>query len=78
MSETTRVYFNGVGLDAPSGVTVLEALEIAKQSEADAVRLGERIITDSRGLPADPETIIYNGAIFRLRRARPRDSEDKS
>ena len=77
MSEITRVYFNGIGLDAPSGVTVLEALEVAKQSEADAVRLGEKVITDSRGLPADPEAIIYNGAIFRLRRSRPRDNEDK-
>jgi hypothetical protein len=78
MSETTRIYFNGVGVDAPAGASVIEALEIAKQSEADAVRNGERVITDSRGLPADPAGIIYNGAIFRLRRARPRDHDKNS
>lgn len=78
MNETTRVYIDGVGLDAPSGKTVLEALATANPSEAEAVRLGERVITDSRGLPADPEMIIYNGAIFRTRRARPRHNEDKS
>jgi hypothetical protein len=55
---------------------VLEALEIVKPSEADAVRAGEKVITDSRGLPADPANIIYNGAIFRLRRSRPRDDGD--
>jgi hypothetical protein len=76
VSETTRVYFNGIGIDAPAGVTVIEALEIAKQSEADAVRNRERVITDSRGLPADPASIVYNGAIFRLRRARPRGHDD--
>ena len=78
MSETTRIYFNGVGVDAPTGTSVLEALEIAKQSEADAVRNGEKVITDSRGLPADPAAVIYNGAIFRLRRARPRDHDINS
>lgn len=73
MSEIARIYFNGVGVDAASGSSVLEALKIVKPSEADAVRLGEKVITDSRGLPADPASIVYNGAIFRLRRARPRD-----
>lgn len=78
MSETTRVYFNGVGIDAPAGVSVIGALEIANRPEADAVRNREKVITDSRGLPADPASIIYNGAIFRLRRARPRDHDKNS
>ena len=78
MSDTARIYLNGEGLDAPAGASVLGALERAKPEAAAAVRAGERIITDSRGLPTDPAAVVYDGAIFRLVRARSRDAEDNS
>ena len=75
MSDT-RIFFDGKGVDAPSGSTVIAALEGVNAETAAAVRAGERVITDSRGLPAEPETVIYNGAIFRIIRARTRGSEE--
>jgi hypothetical protein len=33
------------------------------------------MITDSRGLPADPGSTIHNGAIFRIVRARTASSD---
>jgi hypothetical protein len=76
VSDTARVFFDGKGVDAPAGCTVLDALESVNAEMAAAVRDGERVITDSRGLPAEPETVIYNGAIFRVIRARTRDTEE--
>ena len=78
MSATARIYFDGVGVDASAGATVLEALERAKPEEAAAVRAGERLITDSRGLPAEPSATVYGGAIFRLVRARSRGNDEQS
>lgn len=75
MSDT-RIFFDGKGVDAPTGSTALGALESVDGESADAVRAGERMITDSRGLPVEPETVIYNGAIFRVIRARARDTEE--
>ena len=75
MSDT-RIFFDGKGVDAPAGSTVIAALESVNAETAAAVRAGERVITDSRGLPTEPETVIYNGAIFRVIRARSRDSEE--
>ena len=76
MSEPVRIYFDGTGVDAPPGSSVLDALGIARPGEAASVRAGEKQITDSRGLPADPNAVIYNGAIFRLIRARSRGDEE--
>lgn len=78
MSATARIYFDGVGVDASAGETVLEALERVKPDEAAAVRSGGRVITDSRGLPAAPSATVYGGAIFRLIRARSRDDKEES
>jgi hypothetical protein len=78
VSDTKRIYFDGAGVDAPAGATVIDALEGVKPNEAAAVRAGEKVITDSRGLPTEPSTPIYGGAIFRLIRARSRDNEEHS
>lgn len=74
MSDT-RIYFDGKGVDAPAGSTVISALGSVNAETAAAVRAGERVVTDSRGLPVEPETVIYNGAIFRVIRARAGDTE---
>ena len=76
MSDIARIYFDGKGVDAPAGSQVIDALESVDAETASAVRAGERVITDSRGLPTPPETVIYNGAIFRVIRARTRDNEE--
>ena len=76
MSDISRIYFDGKGVDAPAGSKVIDALASVSAETAAAVRAGERVITDSRGLPTEPETVIYNGAIFRVIRARTRDAEE--
>jgi len=70
VTETVRIYINARGIDVPASATALEAVGAWSAVEAAAVRNGERMITDSRGLPADPGSTIHNGAIFRIVRAR--------
>jgi hypothetical protein len=66
MTSTVRVFVNGVGMDVPAGTTALDAVRGWDAATADAVDRGERIITDSRGLPALPTTRVQAGAIFRV------------
>ncbi len=75
MTGTARIYFDGKGVDAPAGSSIIDALELVNPESAAAVRGGERAITDSRGLPTEPSAQVYGGAIFRLVRARARDNE---
>ena len=65
-----RIYVNGRAVDAASGASILDAMEALDPASAAAVRHGEKVITDSRGLPAEPGALVYNGAIFRLVGAR--------
>lgn len=76
MTPTVRVYVNTHGIDVPESSTALEAIEAWNAGEAGAIRKGERLITDSRGLPADPASAVHNGAIFRVVRARSAASEE--
>jgi hypothetical protein len=61
-----RVFVNGRGLDVAAGATALDAVRAFDPVAADAVSRGERVVTDSRGLPADVAVPIQAGAIFRL------------
>ena len=76
MTATVRVYINTHGIDVPDSSTALEAIEAWNAGEAAAIRNGERMITDSRGLPADPASAVHNGAIFRIVRSRGAVSEE--
>lgn len=76
MTPTVRVYINTHGIDVPDSSTALEAIEAWNAGEAAAIRNGERMVTDSRGLPADPASVVHNGAIFRIVRARGAASEE--
>jgi len=76
VTATVRVYINTHGIDIPSSSTALEAVEAWNTGEASAIRNGERTITDSRGLPADPASAVHNGAIFRVVRARNAGPDD--
>lgn len=63
---SVRVYVNARGYDLPAGATALDAVQASDISDADAVRAGTRLITDSRGLPVTPETPVYGGVIYRV------------
>lgn len=78
MSATVRVYVNGVGVDAPSDATALDAVRIADPAAADRIGAGDRAVSDSRGLPIPNDSALYNGAIFRIisNRQRPGADED--
>ena len=76
MSATVRVFVNGRGLDAPTGGTALDAVELQSSSDAAAVRDGTLVVTDSRGLPVPADTPLFNGALFRLIPNRERDAAD--
>ena len=74
MSESVRVYINARPIEVDSSATALQAIEAMDPSEAEAVRNGDRMITDSRGIATANDTPVQNGAIFRIVRARQIDA----
>lgn len=70
MTETVRIYINARPIEVPAAATTLQAVEAWDPGQAAAIKSGERIITDSRGLPADPQAPVHGGAIFRIVRKR--------
>ena len=72
-----RVYVNSTGLDVPDGATALDAVRAWNAVAADEVAVGERVIADSRGLPAAPDTPAHGGAIYRVLPARRRHDADE-
>ena len=71
-----RVFVNGKGYDAPAGGTALDAVALHDAGDADAVRDGALLVTDSRGLPIPADTPMFNGAVLRLIPNRDRDAAD--
>jgi hypothetical protein len=76
MSETVRVYINSQPLDVALSATALDAVEVWDATAAAAIRNGERLITDSRGIVAPNNSKLHNGAIFRIVRARGTGTDD--
>ena len=76
MSESVRIYINAKPVDVDSTFTALQAVEAWNPTQAAAIRSGERMITDSRGIVTANETRVHNGAIFRIVRARQAADED--
>jgi hypothetical protein len=76
MSETVRVYINARPIDVAASATALDAVEVWDATVADAIRNGERLITDSRGIVAANNSPVHNGAIFRIVRARQGADDD--
>ncbi|HYU53027.1 MAG TPA: hypothetical protein VEK37_08780, partial [Gemmatimonadaceae bacterium] len=76
MSETVRIYINSKPLDVEATATALEAVAAWDETQAAAIRSGERMITDSRGIQTANETVVHNGAIFRIVRARQTAGDD--
>ena len=61
-----RVFVNGSGVDVPHGSAALDAVRTWDAGVAGEVSDGGRIITDSRGLPIDPQTPMSAGSILRI------------
>ena len=75
MTETprgVRVFVNATGVDVAPGSSVLDAIRQWNADEAVAVANGDRVITDSRGLPIASDLRVSAGSIFRLIPARNR------
>lgn len=75
--EALRVFIDARGVDVPPGATAIDAVEAFDPAVASAVRAGEKILTDSRGLPIDAATALESGAIFRLIPRRDRTAGPK-
>ncbi|MEA2762863.1 MAG: hypothetical protein QOD47_2147 [Gemmatimonadaceae bacterium] len=76
MSETVRIYINAKPIEVAASATALEAVEAWDETQAAAIRRGERLITDSRGIVTANDTRLHNGAIFRIIRARQAADDD--
>lgn len=76
MSEKVRIYINAKAVEVDAAATALEAVEAWDEIQAAAVRSGERMITDSRGIVTANSTPVHNGAIFRIVRARQITGDD--
>jgi hypothetical protein len=76
MTGTVRVFVDGIGYDAAAGGTVLDAVALHAAADADAVRSGALLVTDSRGLPVPASTPLFAGAVLRLIQNRERDAAD--
>ncbi len=70
--QETIVFVNSARVAGANGATVLDAVRAWNEQEAAAVALGDRVVTDSRGLPAPLGTPVHGGAIFRIAPARSR------
>jgi hypothetical protein len=66
MSEVIRAYVNGKGVDVPAGATAIDAVRAWDAEVAGQVIAGDRALTDSRGLPLDPDAPIVGGSIMRI------------
>ena len=76
MSESVRIYINGKPVDVKASATALDAVATWDETQATAIRSGERTITDSRGILIGSDTPVHNGAIFRIVRARQSVGDD--
>jgi len=65
-----RVYVDSRPVDVPVSATVLDAVEAANPALAEAVRVGVKAVTDSRGLPIASDAPLHGGAILRVVSAR--------
>jgi hypothetical protein len=70
--KTVRVFVNAAGVMVPAGSSILDAVRRWNESEAVAVEQGEKLVTDSRGLPIDVDERVSAGSIFRLLPVRKR------
>lgn len=66
MTDTIRAYVNGRGVEVPVGASAIDAVRAWDIEAAGQVMAGDRALTDSRGLPLDPSTVLAGGSIIRI------------
>ena len=66
------MFVNSARVVVTKGATVLAAVRAWNEQEAVAFELGDRVVTDSRGLPAPLDMPVHGGAIFRIVTVRAR------
>ena len=76
--DSLRVFIDARAVDVPAGSSALDAVTAFDIAAAAALRSGEKILTDSRGLPFDVATEVQAGAIFRLIPRRDRSAPPKA
>jgi uncharacterized protein YabE (DUF348 family) len=76
MSDTVRIYVNAKPVDVAASATALQAVESWDATVAAAVKNGERMITDSRGIVMANDSPMHNGAILRIVRVRQTADEE--
>ena len=70
MPRIIPVSVNSAKVALPAESTALDAVRLWSEDAAREVLEGTRIVTDDRGLPILPDTIVHGGSIFRLMPAR--------
>ena len=70
--KTVRVFVNAASVMVPAGSSILDAVRRWNESEAVAIEKGDKMVTDSRGLPIDAGERVNAGSIFRLLPVRKR------
>lgn len=73
MTDLIRAYVNGKGVDVSAGATAIDAVRIYDPDVARQVIAGDRALTDSRGLPLEPDAPLAGGSIMRVVSGRRRD-----
>lgn len=76
--DSLRVFIDAHAVDVPAGSSALDAVTEFDAAAAAALRAGEKILTDSRGLPFDVAAEVQAGAIFRLIPRRDRSAPPKA
>lgn len=69
-----RVYVNERGVSVPHGSSALDAVRALLPEDAARVAAGTMRLTDSRGLPLDPSTVVSGGLIVRTLPVRGTDT----
>lgn len=63
--DTLRVFVNATAVDVAAGATALDCVRQWRPEEAEQIAGGERLITDSRGLPIPGDSTARAGSIYR-------------
>lgn len=70
MTRIIPVFVNSAKIELSAESTALDAVRLFSEAAAREVLDGTRVITDDRGLPIVPDTVVHGGSIFRLVPAR--------
>ena len=66
MTRIIPVFVNSNKIELSTDSTALDAVRQWSEDAAREVLDGTRVITDDRGLPIVPDTVVHGGSIFRL------------